>query len=157
MRIFIYLKDVIRLDVVRAHSVRPPVTLGVLVQTLALLLASSWLVILLLPSQYVELLDLLVVVVLVMVFVRGAHLGVVRGAEAVVGDELFVGTAVTRLAGELHVQPAVAGGVGLLELPDVVVRRQVVVAGGRLLLLPGGLPGAGGPRTVALLSQTPAH
>ena len=155
MRIFIYLKDVIRLDVVRAHSVRPPVTLGVLVQTLALLLASSWLVILLLPSQYVELLDLLVVVVLVMVFVRGAHLGVVRGAEAVVGDELFVGTAVTRLAGELHVQPAVAGGVGLLELPDVVVRGQVVVAV-VLVLLPGGLPGQGGG-TVTLLSQAAAH
>ena len=63
--------------------------------------------------------------------------------------------AVCRFAGELHVQAAVAGGVGLLELPDVVVRGQVVVAV-VLVLLPGGLPGQGGG-TVTLLSQAAAH
>ena len=73
-----------------------------------------------------------------------------------VGHELFVRTAVARLAGELDIQPAVAGSVGLLELPDVVVRRQVVVGGRRLLMLPSWLPGPG-PGTVALLRQTATH
>ena len=157
MGIFPYLEDVIRLNVVSAdRGVCPHVAVGVVVEALG----PCRLVVLLLPPQYVELLNLmllLLLVVLVVMFLTGADLRVVGGTEAVVGDELFARTAVPRLAGELDVQPAVAGGVGLLELPDVVVRRQVVVAGGRLLLLPGGLPGAGGPRTVALLSQTPAH
>ena len=156
MGIFPYLEDVIRLNVVSAdRGVCPHVAVGVVVEALG----PCRLVVLLLPPQHVELLHLmllLLVLVLVM-FLTGADLRVVGGTEAVVGDELLARTAVPRLAGELDVQPAVAGGVGLLELPDVVVRRQVVVAGGRLLLLPGGLPGAGGPRTVALLSQTPAH
>ena len=147
----------IRLNVVSAdRGVCPHVAVGVVVEALG----PCRLVVLLLPPQYVELLNLmllLLLVVLVVMFLTGADLRVVGGTEAVVGDELLARTAVPRLAGELDVQPAVAGGVGLLELPDVVVRRQVVVAGGRLLLLPGGLPGAGGPRTVALLSQTPAH
>ena len=157
MGIFPYLEDVIRLNVVSAdRGVCSHVAVGVVVEALG----PCRLVVLLLPPQYVELLNLmllLLLVVLVVMFLTGADLRVVGGTEAVVGDELFARTAVPRLAGELDVQPAVAGGVGLLELPDVVVRRQVVVAGGRLLLLPGGLPGAGGPRTVALLSQTPAH
>ena len=157
MGIFPYLEDVIRLNVVSAdRGVCPHVAVGVVVEALG----PCRLVVLLLPPQYVELLNLmllLLLVVLVVMFLTGADLRVVGGTEAVVGDELLARTAVPRLAGELDVQPAVAGGVGLLELPDVVVRRQVVVAGGRLLLLPGGLPGAGGPRTVALLSQTPAH
>ena len=63
--------------------------------------------------------------------------------------------AVCRFAGELHVQAAVAGGVGLLELPDVVVSCQVVVGVG-VVLLPGGVPGEGGG-AVALVSQTAAH
>ena len=155
MGIFPYLEDVIRLNVVSAdRGVCPHVAVGVVVEALG----PCRLVVLLLPPQHVELLHLmLLLLVLVVMFLTGADLRVVGGTEAVVGDELFARTAVPRLAGELDVQPAVAGGVGLLELPDVVVRRQVVVAGGRLLLLPGGLPGAGGPRTVALLSQTPAH
>ena len=157
MGIFPYLEDVIRLNVVSAdRGVCPHVAVGVVVEALG----PCRLVVLLLPPQYVELLNLmllLLLVVLVVMFLTGADLRVVGGTEAVVGDELLARTAVPRLAGELDVQPAVAGGVGLLELPNVVVRRQVVVAGGRLLLLPGGLPGAGGPRTVALLSQTPAH
>ena len=157
MGIFPYLEDVIRLNVVSAdRGVCPHVAVGVVVEALG----PCRLVVLLLPPQYVELLNLmllLLLVVLVVMFLTGADLRVVGGTEAVVGDELFARTAIPRLAGELDVQPAVAGGVGLLELPNVVVRRQVVVAGGRLLLLPGGLPGAGGPRTVALLSQTPAH
>ena len=159
MGIFPYLEDVIRLNVVSAdRGVCPHVAVGVVVEALG----PCRLVVLLLPPQHVELLHLmlllLVLLVLVVVmFLTGADLRVVGGTEAVVGDELLARTAVPRLAGELDIQPAVAGGVGLLELPNVVVRRQVVVAGGRLLLLPGGLPGAGGPRTVALLSQTPAH
>ena len=65
-------------------------------------------------------------------------------------DEWFAGAALGRLAG-------VAGAVGLLELPDVGVGRQVVVGvAAPLLLLPGGLPGAGAG-TVTLLCQAPAH
>ena len=145
----------IRLYVVRGDAVRPHVTVGLVVEGLALL---GCLVGLLLPAQDVELLDLvmLLVVLVVVVFVTGAHLRVVGGTEAVVGEKLLVRTAVTRLAGELDVQPAVAGSVGLLKLPDVVVGRQVVVGVRGLLLRPGGLPGDGAG-AVALLSQTSTH
>ena len=86
-------------------------------------------------------------------------LRVVRGAEVVIVHVLLAGTEVARLAGELHVQTAVAGSVGLLELPDVVVGSQVVVGvvvGVVVVLLPGVVPGKGGG-AVALVCDTPAH